>query len=125
MEKCKLEKARITQQMLENLLDRVNKLTSDNISHNIALIRSVTTNLNTVMVKDLIASCEENDLEFKILLEKLERNIWGIDNILQYLTATTVDNGKLQLLDWIKFYSDALDRALLKYEVYVQHNWKQ
>lgn len=124
MEKCKLEKARITQQMLENLLDRVNKLTSDNISHNIALIRSVTTNLNTVMVKDLIASCEENDLEFKILLEKLERNIWGIDNILQYLTATTVDNGKLQLLDWIKFYSDALDRALLKYEVYVQNNWK-
>ena len=124
MEKCKLEKARITQQMLENLLDRVSKLTSDNISHNIALIRSVTTNLNTVMVKDLIASCEENDLEFKILLEKLERNIWGIDNILQGLTATTVDNGKLQLLDWIKFYSDALDRALLKYEVYVQNNWK-
>lgn len=124
MEKCKLEKARITQQMLENLLDRVSKLTSDNISHNIALIRSVITNLNTVMVKDLIASCEENDLEFKILLEKLERNIWGIDNILQYLTATTVDNGKLQLLDWIKFYSDALDRALLKYEVYVQNNWK-
>lgn len=124
MEKCKLEKARITQQMLENLVDRVSKLTSDNISHNIALIRSVTTNLNTVMVKDLIASCEENDLEFKILLEKLERNIWGIDNILQYLTATTVDNGKLQLLDWIKFYSDALDRALLKYEVYVQNNWK-
>ena len=124
MEKCKLEKARITQQMLENLVDRVSKLTSDNISHNIALIRSVTTNLNTVMVKDLIASCEENDLEFKILLEKLERNIWGIDNILQYLTAATVDNGKLQLLDWIKFYSDALDRALLKYEVYVQNNWK-
>ena len=124
MEKCKLEKARTTQQMLENLVDRVSKLTSDNISHNIALIRSVITNLNTVMVKDLIASCEENDLEFKILLEKLERNIWGIDNILQYLTATTVDNGKLQLLDWIKFYSDALDRALLKYEVYVQNNWK-
>lgn len=114
MEKCKLEKARITQQMLENLVDRVSKLTSDNISHNIALIRSVTTNLNTVMVKDLIASCEEKDLEFKILLEKLERNIWGIDNILQGLTATTVDNGKLQLLDWIKFYSNALDKALLK-----------
>ena len=117
MEKCKLEKARITQQMLENLVDRVSKLTSGNISHNIASIRSVTTNLNTAMVKDLIASCEENDLEFKILLEKLERNIWGIDNILQYLTATTVDNGKLQLLDWIKFLSDALDKALLKYEV--------
>ena len=117
MAKRKLEKARITQQMLENLLDRVNKLTSGNISHNIASIRSVTTNLNTAMVKDLIASCEENDLELKILLEKLERNIWGIDNILQYLTATTVDNGKLQLLDWIKFYSDALDKALLKYEV--------
>lgn len=117
MEKCKLEKARTTQQMLENLVDRVNKLTSGNISHNIASIRSVTTNLNTVMVKDLIASCEENDLELKMLLEKLERNIWGIDNILQDLTATTVDNGKRHLAVWIKFYADALDKALLRYEV--------
>lgn len=117
MEKRKLEKARITQQMLENLVDRVSKLTSGNISHNIASIRSVTTNLNTVMVKDLIASCEENDLEFKILLEKLERNIWGIDNLLQDLTAATVDNGKLQLAAWVKFYADALDKALVKYEV--------
>ena len=117
MEKCKLEKARTTQQMLESLVDRVRKLTSGNMSHNIASIRSVTTNLNTVMVKDLIASCEENDLELKILLEKLERNIWGIDNILQDLTATTVDNGKLHLAVWIKFYADALDKALVKYEV--------
>ena len=117
MEKCKLEKARTTQQMLENLVDRVNKLTSGNISHNIASISSVTTNLNTVMVKDLIASCEENDLELKMLLEKLERNIWGIDNILQDLTAATVDNGKRHLAVWIKFYADALDKALLKYEV--------
>ena len=117
MEKCKLEKARTTQQMLENLVDRVNKLTSGNISHNIPSIRSVTTNLNTVMVKDLIASCEENDLELKMLLEKLERNIWGIDNILQDLTAATVDNGKRHLAVWIKFYADALDKALLRYEV--------
>ena len=117
MEKCKLEKARTTQKMLESLVDKVNKLTSGNISHNIASIRSVTTNLNTVMVKDLIASCEENDLELKILLEKLERNIWGIDSILQDLTATTVDNGKLHLAAWIKFYADALDKALAKYEV--------
>ena len=117
MEKCKLEKMRTTQQVLENLVDMVNKLTSGNISHNIASIRSVTTNLNTVMVKDLIASCEENDLELKILLEKLERNIWGIDSILQDLTATTVDNGKQHLAVWIKFYADALDKALLRYEV--------
>jgi len=103
--------------MLESLVDRVRKLTSGNISHNIASIRSVTINLNTVMVKDLIASCEENDFELKILLEKLERNIWGIDNILQDLTATTVDNGKLHLAAWIKFYADALDKALVKYEV--------
>lgn len=117
MEKCKLEKARTTQQILESLVDRVSKLTSGNISHNIASIRSITTNLNTVMIKDLIASCEENDLELKILLEKLEQNIWGIDNILQDLTTTTVNNGKLHLVAWIKFYSDALDKALLKYEV--------
>ena len=117
MEKCKLKKMRTTQQALDNLVDKVKKLTSGNISHNIASIRSVTTNLNTVMVKDLIASCEENDLELKMLLEKLERNIWGIDNILQELTATTVENGKSQLVAWIKFYADALDKTLLKYEV--------
>lgn len=117
MEKCKLEKMRTTQQMLESLVDKVNKLTSGNISHNIASIRSVTTNLNTVMVKDLIASCEENDLEFKMLLEKLERNILGIDSILQDLTTITVDNGKLYLAAWFKFYADALDKALVKYEV--------
>ena len=117
MEKCKLEKARTTQQILENLVDRVSKLTNGNISYNIASIRSAATSLNTVMVKNLIASCEDEDLELKILLEKLERNIWGIDNILQDLTTTTVDNGKLHLVAWIKFYSDALDKALLKYEV--------
>ena len=117
MEKCKLKKMRTTQQVLDNLVDRVKKLTSGNISHNIASIRSITTNLNTVMIKDLISSCEENDLELKMLLEKLERNIWGIDNILQDLTATTVDNGKQHLAVWIKFYADALDKALLRYEV--------
>lgn len=50
-------------------------------------------------------------------IEKLERDIRGIDNILQDLTAATADNGKLQLEVWIKFYADALDKALLKYEV--------
>jgi len=117
MEKCKLEKARTTQQILDNLVDRVKKLTSGNISHQKASLKSVTTNLNAVMVDDLIASCEKNDMELKILLEKLERNIWGIDSILQDLTATTVDNGKLHLAAWIKFYADALDKALVKYEV--------
>jgi len=108
---------RTTQQVLDNLVDRVKKLTSGNISHNIASIRSVTTNLDTVMIKDLIESCEKNDLELKILLKKLERNILGIDNILQNLTATTVDNDKPHLVAWIKFYADALDKILLKYEV--------
>lgn len=117
MEKCKLEKARTTQQILDNLVDRVKKLTSGNISHQIASLKTITANLNTVMIDDLIASCEKNDLELKILLEKLERNIWGIDNILQDLTATTVDNEKLHLAAWIKFYADALDKALVKYEV--------
>ena len=117
MEKCKLEKARTTQQMLESLVDRVSKLTNGNISYNIASIRSAATSLNTVMVKNLIASCEDEDLELKILFEKLERDIRGIDNILQDLTASTADNGKLQLEVWIKFYADALDKALLKYEV--------
>ncbi len=117
MEKCKLEKARTTQQMLESLVDRVNKLTSGNMSHQIASIRSVTTNINTVMIDDLIISCEEEDTELKQLLEKVERNIRGVDNLLQYLTTTTVENGKRHLEVWIKFYADALDKALAKYEV--------
>ena len=69
------------------------------------------------MIDDLIDSCKDEDMELKQLLEKIERNIWGIDSILQDLTTTTVDNGKLHLVAWIKFYSDALDKALLKYEV--------
>ena len=117
MEKCKLEKARTTQQMLENLVDKVKKLTSGNVSHQIASLRSVTTNLNTVMIDDLIDSCKDEDMELKQLLEKIERNIWGIDSLLKDLTATTVDNGKLHLMAWIKFYADALDKELLKYEV--------
>ena len=117
MEKCKLKKVRTTQQMLENLVDRVNKLTSGNVSHQVASLRSVTTNLNTVMLDDLIASCEKNDLELKQLLEKVERNVWAIDNILQDLTPTTVNNGKIQLASWIQFYSNALNNALLRYEV--------
>jgi hypothetical protein len=116
MEKCNLEKARTTQQMLENLVDKVNKLTSNNISCNIASLRSITTNLNTVMIQDLISSCEDKDLELKQLLEKIERNIWGIDSLLSHLTATTVENGKIHLSTWIEFYANALNTALLKYE---------
>ena len=69
------------------------------------------------MIDELIASCEEEDTELKQLLEKVERNIRGVDNILQDLTPMTVDNGKLHLSAWVKFYADALDKALAKYEV--------
>lgn len=117
MEKCKLEKARTTQQMLDSLVDKINKLTSGNMSHQVASLRSVTTNINTVMIDELIASCEKEDTELKQLLEKIERNIRGVDNVLQCLTPTTVDNGKRHLEVWIKFYADALDKALAKYEV--------
>ena len=72
MEKCKLEKARTTQQMLENLVDKVKKLTSGNVSHQIASLRSVTTNLNTVMIDDLIDSCKDEDMELKRLEKILE-----------------------------------------------------
>lgn len=117
MEKCKLEKAKLTQQMLSGLVEKINGLTSGNVSHQVASLRSITTNINTVMIDELIASCEEEDTELKQLLEKVERNIRGVDNILQDLTPMTVDNGKLHLSAWVKFYADALDKALAKYEV--------
>ena len=117
MEKCKLEKARLTQQMLSGLVDKINKLTSANVSHQVASLRSITININDVMIDDIIASCEDDDIELKQLLEKVERNIRGVDNILQDLTPMTVDNGKLHLSAWVKFYADALDKALAKYEV--------
>lgn len=117
MEKCKLEKARLTQQLLNDLVEKINKLTSGNVSHQIASLRSITTNINTVMIDELIASCEEEDTELKQLLEKVERNMIGVDCILQDITPMTVDNGKLHLSAWVKFYADALDKALEKYEV--------
>ena len=116
MEKCKLEKARLTQQMLDELVGKVNALTSGNVSHLMASIRSVTKNLDSVMIDDLINSCEQKDLELKQLLEKLARNIRAIDNILQDLTPTTVDNGKKHVAAWIKFYADALHNTLKTYE---------
>lgn len=117
MEKCKIEKARTTQQIINKLVERINKLTSGNLSHQIPSIRSVTININNVMIDDLIASCEDNDIELKQLLEKIERNVRAVDNMLKELTPTTVDNGKKHLTSWVKFYADALDKALLKYEV--------
>lgn len=117
MEKCKLEKARTTQKMIEGLVNKVNKLTSGNMSHNIPSIRSVTLNINEVMIDDLIKSCEDDDFELKQLLENIERNIRGVDGMLQELTPTTVNNGKKHLSSWIQFYADALDKALLRYEI--------
>ena len=117
MEKCKLEKARLTQQMLSGLVEKINELTSGNVSHQVASLRSITININDVMIDDLIASCEEEDTELKLLLEKVGRNIRGVDNILQELTPMTVDNGKLHLSAWVRFYADALNKALAKYEV--------
>jgi tRNA/tmRNA/rRNA uracil-C5-methylase (TrmA/RlmC/RlmD family) len=117
MEKCKLEKAIRTQQMLENLVDKIDKLTSGNMSHNIPSIRSVTTNINSVMINDIINSCENVDAELKQLLEKIERNIRAVDGILQDLTPMSVNNGKKHLTAWVKFYADALSKALMKYEI--------
>lgn len=117
MEKCKLEKIRTTQQILENLGHKVKKLTSGNMSHQVSSLRSVTTNLNSVMIDDIIESCENDNMELKQLLEKIKRNIIAIDNVLQSITPTTVNNAKKQLINWIEFYADALNKALMKYEI--------
>lgn len=117
MEKNILEKIRLTQQMLEGVVKKVNELTSGNVSHNVASIRSVTSNINDVMIDPLIEQCAQDDFELKLLLEKIERNIRAVDGLLQDITPTTVDNGKKHLSAWIQFYADALNEALLKYDI--------
>lgn len=116
MDRNKLEKARTTQQLIEDLANRANELTSGNVSHEIAALRSITINLNEVMITDLIQSCETNDRELKDLLEKIEVNMREIDNILAQLNSTNVENGKKHIYLWYKFYADTLDDKLKKYE---------
>lgn len=116
MDRSKLEKARTTQQLIQDLANRADKLTSSNVSHEIADLRSITINLNDVMIRDLIQSCETEDKELKELLEKIEVNMRAIDNILAQLNASIVENGKKHIHLWYKFYADALDNKLKKYE---------
>lgn len=116
MDRSKLEKARTTQQLIQDLANRADKLTSSNVSHEIADLRSITINLNDVMIRDLIQSCETEDKELKELLEKIEVNMRAIDNILAQLNPSIVENGKKHIHLWYKFYADALDNKLKKYE---------
>ena len=116
MDRSKLKKARITQQLIQDLADRADKLTSGNVSHEIAALRSITININEVMITDLIQSCETKDADLKELLEKIEVNMRAIDNILAQLNASIVENGKKHVHLWYKFYADALDKRLKEYE---------
>ena len=116
MDKSKLEKARTTQQLIQDLADRADKLTSGNVSHEIAALRSITINLNDVMITDLIQSCDTEHADLKELLEKVEVNMRAIDNILAQLNASNIENGKKHVHLWYKFYADALDNKLKKYE---------
>ena len=116
MDRSKLEKARTTQQLIQDLADRADKLTSGNVPHEIAALRSITINLNEVMIIDLIQSCETKDADLKELLEKIEVNMRAIDNILALLNASNIENGKKHVHLWYKFYADALDNKLKEYE---------
>ena len=116
MDRSKLKKARITQQLIQDLADRADKLTSGNVSHEIAALRSITININEVMITDLIQSCDTKDADLKELLEKIEVNMRAIDNILAQLNASIVENGKKHVHLWYKFYADALDKRLKEYE---------
>lgn len=117
MDRNKLEKARMTQKLIRDLADRADKLlTKDNLSSEIVALRSITINLNDVMIRDLIQSCDTEDKELKELLEKIEVNMRAIDNILALLNASNVENGKKHVHLWYKFYADALNNRLKKYE---------
>ena len=116
MNKNKIQKARITQQLLQDLATRADKLTTDNVIQETIALRTITNNLNEVMVRDLIQCCETQDKELKQLLEKIETNMRAINNVLEQINQTNVENGKTHITLWYKFYADTLNDKLKKYE---------
>ena len=114
MEKTILEKIKTTQNTLQGVVDKISTLTSGNVAHVIPSIRSITLNINEVMIDDIIQQCEDN--EIKQLLEKIERNVYAIDNFLQQINPSNVDNAKNHLISWMEFYVNAINEALKKYE---------
>ena len=99
---------------IDNSAENITKITSGNISHEVANIRSVVLNLTDAYINPNLDKID--DIDLKNLLEKTSRNLFAINNTLVMLNPTNVSEaGKKQLHDWLKFYSDALIPYIEKY----------
>lgn len=99
---------------IENSAENIMRITSGNVSHEVANIRSVALNLSDAYITPNLDKID--DIELKSLLENISRNLLAVNNTLEMLNPTNVsEGGKKQLHDWLKFYSDALIPYIKKY----------
>ena len=114
MNKNILEVLKNLKSAIENSAESITKITSGNVSHEVANIRSVVLNLTDAYISPNLDKID--DIDLKNLLEKTSRNLFAINNTLVMLNPTNVSEaGKKQLHDWLKFYSDALTPYIEKY----------
>jgi len=114
MDRNILEVLKNLKSAIDNSAENITKITSGNVSHEVANIRSVVLNLTDAYISPNLDKIDDTDL--KNLLEKTSRNLFAINNTLEMLNPTNVsDGGKKQLHDWLKFYSDALMPYIEKY----------
>ena len=114
MDKNILEALKNLKSAIENSAESITKITSGNVSHEVANIRSVVLNLADAYITPNLDKIDDTNL--KNLLEKTRRNLFAINNTLEMLNPTNVsEGGNKQLHDWLKFYSDALTPYIKKY----------
>jgi len=107
MSKNILEAIKNLKSAIDNSAENITKITSGNVSHEVANIRSVVLNLSDAYINPNLNKIDDTNL--KSLLEKTSRNLFAINNTLEMLNPTNVSEArKKQLHDCLKFYSDAL-----------------
>lgn len=107
MSKNILEAIKNLKSAIDNSAENITKITSGNVSHEVANIRSVVLNLSDAYINPNLDKIGDTDL--KNLLEKTSSNLFAINNTLEMLNPTNVSEAeKKQLHNWLKFYSDAL-----------------
>ena len=114
MDRNILEVLKKLKSAIENSAESIMKITSGNVSHEVANMRSVVLNLTDVYISPNLDKID--DIDLKNLLEKTSRNLFAINDTLEMSNPTNVsETGKKQLHDWLKFYSDALIPYIEKY----------
>jgi len=114
MDRNILEAMKNLKSAIDNSAESITKITSGNVSHEVANIRSVVLNITDAYITPNLDKIDDTSL--KKLLEKTSRNLFAVNSTLEMLNPTNVsEGGKKQLHDWLKFYSDALIPYIEKY----------